>query len=179
MPIRTTRDLKKYLSERKLSPEAFARDTKISNMTIRRMLQRPTRWKLPEKYHLTLDHQGTSGIELPMFSLAGDFKVLMKDLEKSGREIKNVEDLSRKVERKVSKAKIGKNFVSHVKFLMQAITQKLPAKSKALAMGALVYFVNPFDLIPDALVGVGYLDDFAVLALVCSYLAKNVKHLAA
>lgn len=136
-------------------------------------------WKLPDKYHLALDHQQSAGVALPMFSLSGDFKVLMKDLEKSGRTVKDVEDLSRKVERKVSKAKIGRNFVSHVKFLMKAITEKIPAKSRALAMGALLYFVNPFDLIPDALMGVGYLDDFAVLALVCAYLAKDVRHLTA
>jgi uncharacterized membrane protein YkvA (DUF1232 family) len=38
-------------------------------------------------------------------------------------------------------------------------------KSKAVAIGALIYFVSPIDLIPDHIAVVGYLDDFAVLSL--------------
>jgi uncharacterized membrane protein YkvA (DUF1232 family) len=40
---------------------------------------------------------------------------------------------------------------------------KTPTRIKAAIMGALAYFVMPLDAIPDALVGVGYLDDLGVL----------------
>ncbi len=42
----------------------------------------------------------------------------------------------------------------------------VPWRTLGLATGALIYFVNPFDAVPDVLVGVGYLDDATVLAFV-------------
>lgn len=39
-----------------------------------------------------------------------------------------------------------------------------PARVKAILLGAVAYFVLPFDLMPDLLVGLGYTDDLAVLA---------------
>lgn len=38
-----------------------------------------------------------------------------------------------------------------------------PARTKAILAGALAYFILPVDLIPDALVAVGFTDDVAVL----------------
>jgi len=42
----------------------------------------------------------------------------------------------------------------------------IPWKSFLKILAALLYFVNPFDLIPDVVPGVGLTDDFAVLAWV-------------
>lgn len=42
--------------------------------------------------------------------------------------------------------------------------KKIPWKSLVTALGAVIYFVNPMDLIPDFLLGVGFLDDAAVIA---------------
>ncbi|MDP6543421.1 MAG: YkvA family protein [Phycisphaerae bacterium] len=41
----------------------------------------------------------------------------------------------------------------------------------AIALGAIIYFVNPFDAIPDFIPGVGYLDD----ALVIGVAVKSIK----
>lgn len=38
-----------------------------------------------------------------------------------------------------------------------------PARTKAILAGALAYFIMPADLIPDALVALGFTDDVAVL----------------
>lgn len=38
-----------------------------------------------------------------------------------------------------------------------------PPKVKAILLGAVAYFVLPFDLVPDLLAGLGYGDDLAVL----------------
>ncbi|HYC05185.1 MAG TPA: YkvA family protein [Azospirillaceae bacterium] len=40
-----------------------------------------------------------------------------------------------------------------------------PLKSKAVLLGALAYFIMPFDAVPDVLALVGFSDDLAVLAL--------------
>lgn len=42
----------------------------------------------------------------------------------------------------------------------------IPWRSVVYAVAALVYFVNPADLIPDVLVGLGFVDDAAVIAAV-------------
>ena len=41
---------------------------------------------------------------------------------------------------------------------------KVPWKSIVTALGAVLYFVNPMDLIPDFILAAGYLDDAAVIA---------------
>lgn len=40
-----------------------------------------------------------------------------------------------------------------------------PAWARALIVAALVYLINPFDLVPDALPGLGLADDAAAIAL--------------
>jgi len=47
----------------------------------------------------------------------------------------------------------------------------VPWKTIAISLGALIYFVNPFDSIPDFIPGVGYLDD----ALVIGVTAQSIK----
>lgn len=44
-----------------------------------------------------------------------------------------------------------------------AMDPRTPTKVKAILLGALAYFVLPFDIIPDVIVGLGYGDDLAVL----------------
>ncbi len=46
-----------------------------------------------------------------------------------------------------------------------AYTQ-VPLKTILMVVAAVIYFVNPFDLVPDFLPGIGYLDDAAVLGFV-------------
>lgn len=38
-----------------------------------------------------------------------------------------------------------------------------PTRTKAILLGAVAYFVMPFDVVPDLLAGLGYADDLAVL----------------
>jgi len=38
-------------------------------------------------------------------------------------------------------------------------------KSKALLLGGLVYLISPVDLLPDILVGIGWLDDLVIVPL--------------
>jgi len=50
----------------------------------------------------------------------------------------------------------------------------VPWRSILFATAALVYFVNPIDLIPDALLGLGFVDDLAVLSAVVRALRKDL-----
>jgi uncharacterized membrane protein YkvA (DUF1232 family) len=44
-----------------------------------------------------------------------------------------------------------------------ATDAKTPLKVKATLFGALAYFILPFDVIPDVILGLGFTDDLAVL----------------
>lgn len=42
-------------------------------------------------------------------------------------------------------------------------------------IAALLYFINPFDLVPDFIFGIGYLDDASVVALVFKRINKEAE----
>ncbi|MCK4204095.1 DUF1232 domain-containing protein [Brucella pituitosa] len=44
-----------------------------------------------------------------------------------------------------------------------ALDQNTPTRVRMTLMAALAYFVLPFDVIPDMLIGIGFTDDIAVL----------------
>ncbi|MCG6870746.1 MAG: DUF1232 domain-containing protein [Gammaproteobacteria bacterium] len=52
--------------------------------------------------------------------------------------------------------------------------RQLPWRSLVLASAAILYFVNPLDLVPDWLHMVGFLDDATVIGLVVSALAEEL-----
>lgn len=50
-----------------------------------------------------------------------------------------------------------------------------PTAAKGIMLGALAYFVLPFDAVPDLLAGVGFTDDAAVIAAVVATLGANIR----
>ncbi|HEY1709001.1 MAG TPA: YkvA family protein [Rhizomicrobium sp.] len=56
-----------------------------------------------------------------------------------------------------------------------AVDPATPTKVKAVLLGALAYFVLPFDAIPDFLAGIGYTDDAAVLAMAIGLVSTHIK----
>ncbi len=56
-----------------------------------------------------------------------------------------------------------------------AIDPLTPARVKGVLIGALAYFVIPFDAIPDFIAGFGFTDDAAVLAMAIRLVSKHVK----
>ncbi len=56
-----------------------------------------------------------------------------------------------------------------------AVDPATPSKVKATLFAALAYFVMPFDVIPDFIVGIGFTDDAAVIALALTMVAGHIK----
>ena len=52
--------------------------------------------------------------------------------------------------------------------------RQVPQRTLLAALAGLVYFVNPLDLIPDAVLLVGFLDDLAVLAWVLRQVRRDL-----
>lgn len=57
-------------------------------------------------------------------------------------------------------------FMRMLKDVRRGDYKKLPWLTLASFAGAVLYFLNPFDLVPDFLFGIGFLDDATVAALV-------------
>ncbi len=62
-----------------------------------------------------------------------------------------------------------------------AMDLQTPLKVRATLLGALAYFILPFDLVPDFIAGVGFGDDAAVLAAAITLVSAHItpKHRAA
>ena len=56
-----------------------------------------------------------------------------------------------------------------------------PLRARLTLIGALAYFVSPFDLVPDVLVGLGFVDDTAILLAAISAVRASIhdRHRAA
>ena len=50
----------------------------------------------------------------------------------------------------------------------------MPWKTIVWALAAVVYFMNPLDMVPDFIPGIGYLDDAVVLGFVMNSIRKDV-----
>lgn len=55
-----------------------------------------------------------------------------------------------------------------------AVDSKTPLWAKGIAFGALAYFISPVDAIPDALLGLGFTDDAAIIAASIKAIAGQV-----
>jgi uncharacterized membrane protein YkvA (DUF1232 family) len=49
-----------------------------------------------------------------------------------------------------------------------------PLKVKGTLLGALAYFILPFDIIPDFILGLGFTDDLAVLMTAITLVKSNI-----
>ena len=56
-----------------------------------------------------------------------------------------------------------------------AFDRKTPAQVRTVLIGALAYFVLPFDAIPDFIPVLGFTDDAAVLATALKLVVDNIK----
>ncbi len=55
----------------------------------------------------------------------------------------------------------------------------IPVRSILLVIAAVLYFMNPLDLIPDAIIGLGFTDDFAVLTGVYKLIGSELEKFSA
>lgn len=108
-----------------------------------------------------------------------------KAKRKAEQILKSTDRVQRLLKKAEAKSRTRKNALEYVwddlQTLMRLIKsyvsgsyQDLSAATILYAVAGLVYFVNPFDLIPDFILGFGFIDDAAVLAYVLSRIKKEI-----
>lgn len=103
--------------------------------------------------------------------IARDPQEMNKLVDKSGRKLHDVK----------SNKQSFKNFIPQLltfQRMVMAYSRReyphLPWKSLLSIIGAILYFLNPLDLIPDFIPGIGLLDDITVLAWAYKSLGADV-----
>lgn len=71
--------------------------------------------------------------------------------------------------------KAGLNTIYYVLLLYNLLLSDMSSiADKAVIIGALGYFICPLDIVPDLMIGTGFLDDAAVLTLALSKLVTSI-----
>lgn len=102
-------------------------------------------------------------------------KTILDDKEKT-------DDLLINIENKLKTVPMVGGKLSHIPVFIQLIRDFTTKKYTKILLGsiiavvsALIYFLNPIDLINDALIGIGYVDDAAVIGACLKLIDKDVE----
>lgn len=190
--IKTVQDLKQFLEKKRLSPEAFSKITNVSHMTWRRLLNAPSHSLIKDKYKAIIIHSFPSDFvdKITQFELGSAASLDPEEIVKTGM---NQNSLG--IERKLaqdgehvaslsvilsqSKHKL-EHLVNHsqmsrmIKELFKHLRSSHSHFHKTMIVGALVYFVNPFDLIADSIMPLGLIDDLGVISIVLKKIHKEI-----
>ena len=71
--------------------------------------------------------------------------------------------------------KIGVNTTYYILLLYQMIVSNtVSIADKAIIIAALGYFISPLDVIPDIIIGTGFIDDVSVMLIALRQVIKNI-----
>lgn len=88
----------------------------------------------------------------------GDVEILLENEEKIEKKLAGANSLSKYVE-------LGKIMIGMVKDIKAGEYRNVPWFVIATIVMTLLYILNPMDLVPDFIPGLGYIDDLAVLSI--------------
>lgn len=120
---------------------------------------------------------------MPVFTEKNAEKQLNAEADKVHRDdLESLLARQRAIEEKVKGSGKLNRFSADIKLMFAMIRdywngsyRDVPWKSIAAIAGALIYVLNPLDVIPDLLIGIGFLDDAGVVAL-CLKLVESDLH---
>ncbi len=98
------------------------------------------------------------------------------------RDLETLLERQKAIEEKVKGSGRLNRFATDIRLMFSLIRdywqgsyRAVPWKTIAAVAGALLYVMNPLDLIPDLILGIGFIDDAGVVAL-CLKLAESDLH---
>ena len=76
---------------------------------------------------------------------------------------------------RASAKQAGREVVERALQLFYALqSSTMTMRERAIVFGALGYFILPFDVVPDILVGIGFADDLSVLLLAVKTISSHI-----
>lgn len=96
-----------------------------------------------------------------------DVEIVMDNEEAISKKISNASPLRKYAE-------LGKIMFAMLKDVKKGNYTNVPWFTIASIVVALVYVLNPFDLVPDFIPGVGYIDDLAVLSISMGWIETDL-----
>jgi uncharacterized membrane protein YkvA (DUF1232 family) len=123
---------------------------------------------------------------MALFNQKNARKQLDAEADKVHRaDLETLLDRQRSIEKKVKASGKLARFSADIKLMFSMIRdywygnyRSVPWKTIAAVSGALIYVMNPLDVIPDLILGFGFLDDAGVVAM-CLKLVESDLHLYA
>jgi uncharacterized membrane protein YkvA (DUF1232 family) len=103
--------------------------------------------------------------------LFGNREKLVNTLDNAFRKVTEIEDDEGSMKGLVTKVKL---FLRMIRAYIQGEYREVPVKTMLIILAGILYFLNPFDLIPDFVPGIGYLDDISILLWVFNSLEKDI-----
>ncbi|MCW9037739.1 YkvA family protein [Altibacter sp.] len=97
----------------------------------------------------------------------GDVEILMDNQEQISKKLSQSSPLSKYLE-------IGKLMMAMVKDIKKGSYSNVPWFTIATIVMALLYVLNPMDLVPDFIPGIGYLDDLAILSIGIGWIESDL-----
>jgi uncharacterized membrane protein YkvA (DUF1232 family) len=82
------------------------------------------------------------------------------------------DEFERKLQQAGSKIRFAQDLIALFRFFRDA---NIPWQKKTMVVAALVYFIVPFDAIPDIAPFVGYLDDMGVVLGLIKFMSAELK----
>lgn len=124
---------------------------------------------------------------MPLFSQKKAESQLNAEAEKVHRsDLEDLLDRQRAIEDKVKGSGKLRRFGADIRLMFSMIRdywygnyRSVPWKTIAAVAGALIYVMNPLDVIPDLILGFGFLDDASVVALCLKVVEADLHRYAA
>ena len=96
-----------------------------------------------------------------------DIEILLDNEEAVSRKISNAAPLRKFIE-------LGKIMFAMLRDFQKGNYPKVPWFTVASIVLALLYVLNPLDLIPDFIPGIGYIDDMAVMSIALGWIETDL-----
>jgi uncharacterized membrane protein YkvA (DUF1232 family) len=103
---------------------------------------------------------------------AGNSEDLHDIVNNAFRKVMDIDKSSDQLNVLVKKALL---FLKMLQSYISGDYKNIPLRTIVAITASLLYFINPFDLIPDMIPGVGLLDDLAVFMWVAGNIDKDIK----